>query len=454
MSYLIYTDSKNLIKSIERGLVRVPAGQGKQFNLYCLKMGDIIFLLDYEKAMVYGPFYVCCEGAKSEKNPRRGPFNGRGNSTGHYRYISIEVDCSRIFTQGVSASEVDINPSIVEFELEDSHTKRIMQKLMVENKPGVPLVIQVNLRGEYLDAMVIEVDTGTCIEHFSFKLNPSIYTLIDRKKREGEYFLIKDEKEGFLGILKEIGSLVYKHILKNLCLERLFEKGGYRIDLVGDERVGRIPFEIAYNKWFLFEKNVFAYRSEKGRNPDNVSVKNVLVIADPSESFHGAYTEGIKIYKFFCELGVCVDFISRPIEKGSLVEMLQGYDLVHYSGHSPEGGEKGGLDLGDSFLRVEDIIPDENLPHLIFISACSSTMKMGIELLNRGIKNVILSRWKIPDHDCSEFILNFYQNLFDRIPSGYSYNLSLMNSYNRQNSLPLAFLFMGESRLVYERQNS
>jgi len=454
MSYLIHTDRSNLKKSLDMGLVRIPAGQEKQFNLYCLKRGDTIFFLEHENNMVHGPVFVSSSEVKKEKNPRTGPFNGKGNTTGHFRYISVEVDCSRIFLRGIPGSGADIDPLTAGFKLTDLQTLRILQKLRVENQPGIPLVIQVNLRKEYFNAMVIEVGNGTSIEHFSFILSPGIHSLIDRKKKEGESFLARNETGGFVENVKQMGSLVYRHILKKLSLERLFEKGGYRVDLVGDEYAGNIPLEIGFNQCFLFEKNIFAYRSEQGRGPENVVVRRILVLADPSGALEGAYTEGMKVYKFFCEMGLNVDFISRPLEKGNLVEMFPRYDLIHYSGHNQKKGRTEGWDLGDSLFRAEDIVPDEGLPHLIFVSACGTTVKTGFELLNKGVKNVILSRWRVPDHDWSEFILSFYQNLFDGIPSGYSYNLAQINSYQRKNCLPLVFIFMGESRLVYERESS
>ena len=78
-------------------------------------------------------------------------------------------------------------------------------------------------------------------------------------------------------------------------------------------------------------------------------------------------------------------------------------------------------------------------------------MKFGLALLGKGVKNVIASRWQVPDYDMRGFVLSFYNLLLSGVEIGDAISSALTRSYWRGEVLPLLFTLHGESRMVYER---
>jgi len=102
MGYIIYTNSENLRKSMRYGLIRLPQRVHDYFDLRRIEGGDNVFLYDYERKKIFGPFIAESNGVTREKNPQEGPFNGAGNVISHYFYESIHVVTTKLFTTGVS----------------------------------------------------------------------------------------------------------------------------------------------------------------------------------------------------------------------------------------------------------------------------------------------------------------------------------------------------------------
>ena len=115
--------------------------------------------------------------------------------------------------------------------------------------------------------------------------------------------------------------------------DKVFDKGGYILDITGDNSIDEIPMEIAYRDKFLFENNIIAYRGDVEENPRPTFINNVLIIADPSHNYRGACSEGKNLFDYFTDHGVAVDLISRDIDKDLLTEYFTHYNIVHFSGH-------------------------------------------------------------------------------------------------------------------------
>ncbi len=71
-----------------------------------------------------------------------------------------------------------------------------------------------------------------------------------------------------------------------------------------------------------------------------------------------------------------------------------------------------------------------------------------------GAKNVIASRWQMPDSDMSGFVLSFYNLLLSGIEVGEVFRSALTRSYRRGEVAPLLLTLHGESRMIYEKQDS
>jgi len=456
MAYLIYTDRKNLLKSIHSGLIRIPRTLKSHFNLAEIKKGDVLFLVDYESEKIYGPVRSQASHVKEERNPKSGPFNGIGNAEKHYIFDSMPVDCSKMYRLGSPVDEFRFDIKEKPFFIRDEQGLRIIEKLRYLNEKTVPIIINLSVSGSTLRAAVIEVSIGTNINNYSFELPHNFFSLIENKKNVGEDAL-RHGKEGiFKQAVREIGILVYQNILKSLHLDRVFEKGGYSIYITGDENSMSIPFEVTYRDSFLFERNILTCRGEKeqSREPGNLGVRRVLILADPGGTCECAYNEGMFLYDFFRERRIAVDFISRPIRKSSMIDLFAAYDIIHFSGHSGDENSVVGWDIGNSVFTVHDLVIQKDLPYFIFCSSCGNTLKMGFDLLKLGVRNAVTSRWQIPDRDITGFLRSFYSMVFQHMEIGYAFNRALLSCFKKGDLLPLIFILQGENRVIYENQNT
>ena len=451
MAYLIYTNGINLSKTYRAGLVRIPRSLEKRFNLYEIRKGDIIYLCDFDTWKIHGPLTADENGAKEEKNPKQGPFNGLRNSEKHYHYLSIQVDCSRVFTRGVPVNAAGFDHNIETFSLRKSDELRIIEGLNHINSEKIPLVINIKFSGDEVNATVIEINRGTHIGHFKFGINKNFLNILNRKKKAGENLLQTGEMDNYKDMLKEIGLLVYDNIFRNIGLEKVFTRGGFIIDIAGDDRACEIPFEIAYKDSFIFEKKLLACRGDGEQESENVKIKRVLILADLSGDYRGAYQEGLKLYNFLQKIGMSVDLLCRNLKRDMLTDFFSFYDIIHFSGHSSIRGSDAAWDLGEALFTAADILGVKRFPRLVFSSACGNTLTLGLDFLKAGVSNVVSSRWKITDEDISDFVLSFYELLFNHMEIGYAFNRALCNSYMNENIVPLSFAFLGESRLLYDK---
>ncbi len=454
MAYLIYTDRKNLLKTVKSGLIRIPRNLEKQINLHRINKGDTIFLFNYENSKLYGPLTAKSKKVVEEKNPKEGPFNGFGRVDKHYIYDSIHVDCTKIYKRGVLIHEYTHSFENVKFFLSENEELDVIEKLKLINFEKLPVIMNFAISDDVLKATVVKVSKGTNINNYTFKISKNLFALIDRKKRIGESFLKIGKEKDFVATLKEIGTIIYDNILKKLNIEKVFGGEGYSIYIAADERTKNIPFEITYRDSFIFENNTVVYRGEEEHDLKTVHVDKVLILADPSRRYRFANHEGHLLYDFLYKKGVSVDFVSRPLDIEIMSDLFSYYDIIHFAGHSGIHDSKTGWDIGKSIFTVHDIMNQRSFPHLIFSSSCGNTLSLGLEFLNRGARNVISSRWQIPDSDISDFVLSFYNLLFSGLEIGDAFSRALNISYKNFEVAPLLFLLHGESRMIYERQNS
>jgi len=487
MPFLIYTDKDNLIRAVKARKVRVPSHLNHLFDLGKVKPKDTIYLLDYGSGMVYGPLSAVSPSTREEKNPRGGPFNGFGRVRGHYLYRSIEVDCSAMYRRGARLRELEPDFRAPTFALSFEDERRIVRKLRIRNRKSVPLVLHVAREGGLLRITFAELNGGMKVGHHVLRVGEGFYAFLGRKMELIEGCFGAGRADQCLPALRSAGEAVYEQILKPCGLDRLFTEGGFTIDVAGDRSLCRIPFEVAWKGSFLFEANVLSYRGQGEEEGTTVlPISKALILADPAQKFRGAYLEGLKLHRFLSGRGVTADLMARPLGRGALADLLCGYDLVHFAGHSvpmirkdvgredpartapargsafiPSEGVEGGCragegcawDIGGSHAPFgeDDVVPYGRFPRLIFSSACGNTLSLGFRFLEAGARNVIASRWTIPDRDLTGFVADFYGLLLDGMEIGSAFNDSLLKAYLGGDMVPLSFVLLGESRRVYGR---
>jgi hypothetical protein len=480
MPFLIYTDKDNLIRAVKASKVRVPSHLNRLFDLGKVKPKDTIYLLDYGSGMIYGPLSAVSPSTREERNPRGGPFNGFGRVRGHYLYRSIEVDCSAMYRRGARLRGLEPDFRAPTFALSLEEERKIVRKLRIRNRKSVPLVLHVAREASLLRITFAELYGGMKVGHHVLRAGEGFYAFLGRKMRLIEGCFGSGRADQCLPALRSAGEAVYEQILKPCGLDRLFTEGGFTIDVAGDRSLCRIPFEVAWKGSFLFETNVLSYRGDgEGEGTTALPISKALILADPAEKFRGAYSEGLKLHRFLTGRGVAADLIARPLERGALADLLCGYDLVHFAGHSvpviredagtPAGssavissqrdgaeggypaGEERAWDIGVSHAPFgeDDVVPLGRFPRLVFSSACGNTLSLGFRFLEAGARNVIASRWTIPDRDLTGFVADFYGLLLDGVEIGSAFNESLLRAYLGGDVVPLSFVLLGESRRVY-----
>jgi hypothetical protein len=451
MAYLIHTDRKNLLQSIQHSMIRIPRYLKGVCDIHRVKSGEGIYFFDFENGRVYGPAQCISDNVMDEKNPRRGPFNGPENAERHYHYMSLKVSCSTMFKRGVPVSETGIDPVSPSFNLSRGQESVLLERLRLNNREYIPLVVHIDMYGREVCASVVEVREQTDIGSYRFELNENVPEVLRSKKTRAERFLLEARNEDFKKTLREMGTLVYENVLRHMGFERVFDKGGYTVQFTGRQAIGEIPLEVACRDTFLFEKNLLTFRRENARKSAHARLKRALIVADPAETLRGAYEEGSSLFHFLTKQGVSVDLCSRRMQKHHLAEVIPDYDVIHFSGHCCSRDGVFGWDIGESLFSAQDVIESGPKPMLVFSSSCGDTLGLGFSFLGAGVGNAVASRWQVPDGSLTDFVLSFYSFLLDNMETGYAFNKAAVRSYQKGDAAPLLYVFLGESRIIYER---
>jgi hypothetical protein len=451
MAYLIHTDRKNLLQSIRHSMIRIPRYLRGVCDIHKLKRGENIYFYDFENGRIYGPAKSTSDCAVDEKNPPKGPFNGPVNAKRHYHYMSLKVSCSSMFKRGVPLSETGIPPESPPFYLSSGRESALLERLRLNNREYVPLVVHLDIHGREVHASVVEVGEGTDIRSYRFELNENVYGVLQNKKTTAERVLLESRKEDFRKTVRKIGKIVFENFLRHMDFERVFDEGGYTIQFIGRPAIAAIPFEIACRGTFLFEKNLLSFRRENAPKCANARLKNALIVADPAETLRGAYEEGISLFHYLGKQGVTVDLCSRRMKKQHLAEIIPDYDVIHFSGHCGNRQGVHGWDIGTSIFSAEDVMESETKPMLVFSSSCGDTLGLGFSFIGAGVGNAVASRWQVPDGCMSDFVRSFYSFLLDNMETGYAFHKAVVRSYLKGDDTPMLYVFLGESRIIYER---
>lgn len=456
MAYLVYTDRRNLHASLESARVRLPRTVKGRYDLSRIHRGDLVFLVDYENGELFGPFFARSPRVRVEKNPRTGPFNGE-RPAARYLYESIDIDCSQSCAGGIPVNGLDLDER--PFFLDPESSSLVVEALRYRNRPSDLVVLDLDLGPHRLKATVVEsvLDTrgalSTRIFNRSARLDGPLLDSLEALRRRGDRLLHRNAERELVPLLEDLGSLVHKQLLEELLDGTRSER--YTLHIRGGDQALGIPFEMAANRGFLFQRRVLAFRVQDEESSDRVHLRRVLIIADPGRRFPRAYEEGCMLYDLFGSAGLETDLLSRPLDRETVIRVMKEYDLVHFAGHA--GGEPAGWDLGTDLLQTACLLPaagpGERRPALVFSSCCGSTLPLGACLLRTGTVNAVASRWQHPDRDMSGFLKGFYGRLLVGQEIGYAFHRAQVACFPR-NPLSGLFVLMGESRVVYEKRRS
>ncbi|WP_309640703.1 CHAT domain-containing protein [Flavobacterium sp.] len=179
---------------------------------------------------------------------------------------------------------------------------------------------------------------------------------------------------------------------------------------------------------------------------NSVTIEKALIIADPLlnsnkiNQLAGAAREGTAVESL-------MDFRNyafKSLINSSANEIVaalfsESYKIIHLAGHGiydAENPERTGMVIGDEiFLTPSQIKQMTNVPELVFVNCChlgkidaaddqlyeqryQLAANIGTQLIEIGVKAVIVAGWQVDDLAAEKFAKIFYDQMFDGVSFG------------------------------------
>lgn len=181
------------------------------------------------------------------------------------------------------------------------------------------------------------------------------------------------------------------------------------------------------------------------RTVANVTERKALVVGDPdlkgfmpqlkgAEKEAGLVTDKLKGYGFETQ-----SLIKSSPPDIILKLFTQNYKIIHLAGHgvfSREEGKPSGMVIGNgNFLTTSDIAQMSKVPEFVFVNCCylgqmdgkaeeenqnrnRLAANIGTQLIEIGVKAVIVAGWAIDDAAAADFCEKFYECLLSGVAFG------------------------------------
>jgi tetratricopeptide (TPR) repeat protein len=181
------------------------------------------------------------------------------------------------------------------------------------------------------------------------------------------------------------------------------------------------------------------------RNVSNVVESKALVVGDPELKGFMPQLKGAAK-----EAGVVTDMLrNQRFETQSLIKstapdivlklFTQNYKIIHLAGHgvfNAEDSSQSGMVIGDgNFLTTSDIAQMSKVPEFVFVNCCylgqmdnraeeenqnrnKLAANIGTQLIEIGVKAVIVAGWAIDDTAAVDFCEKFYECFLSGVPFG------------------------------------
>lgn len=170
-----------------------------------------------------------------------------------------------------------------------------------------------------------------------------------------------------------------------------------------------------------------------------VTDRTALVVGDPNlentfPQLIGAEAEGQKVAEVLTTKSYTVTSLIKSSADDILLALFSGnYKIVHLAGHglfSSDLKRPSGMLIGkDAFLTPAEIGQMSAVPELVFVNCCHLgkmsgvdeayfqsryrlAANIGTQLIDIGVKAVVVAGWAVSDSAAVEFCEKFYQNMF------------------------------------------
>lgn len=181
------------------------------------------------------------------------------------------------------------------------------------------------------------------------------------------------------------------------------------------------------------------------KNVNNVQDNRALVVGDPDlkgfmPQLKGAEKEGELVSEMLKSQG----FETQSLIKSAAPEIIlklftQNYKIIHLAGHgvfNANADEGSGMVIGNgNFLTTSDIAQMTKVPEFVFVNCCylgqidnraeesnqyrnKLAANIGTQLIEIGVKAVIVAGWAIDDSAAYDFCEKFYDCFLGGVPFG------------------------------------
>ena len=198
----------------------------------------------------------------------------------------------------------------------------------------------------------------------------------------------------------------------------------------------------------------------------NIELANdnlALVVGDPQlkgylPQLSGAFVEADTVAKLLNEKKYKTTALLGQTDEIILPALCGSYKIIHLAGHGvfhADPNKPSGMVLGNkSFLTTAEIAQMSITPELVFVNCCflgksdgaaeeyfQSRFKLaaniGTQLINNGVKAVIVAGWAVDDRAAVKFAETFYEKLFDGETFGNAAKKArreIFNIYRKKNT--------------------
>lgn len=218
---------------------------------------------------------------------------------------------------------------------------------------------------------------------------------------------------------------------------------------------------------------------------NRATVEKALIIADPIlnstmlNQLSGAVQEGNAVKNLMNARNYdCKSLINENASEIISALFAESYKIIHLAGHGlydPDNPERTGMVIGNEiFLTPSQIKQMTTVPELVFVNCChlgkleavqdelnqqryQLAANIGTQLIEIGVKAVIVAGWQVDDTSAEEFANQFYKELFDGTSFGNAVKKArgcIYDVNNPQNNTWGAYQCYGDPYYrLYQRQS-
>lgn len=413
----------------ERGL---PYGSGRMKGLSFLMMGSNYIGLSVRQSL------EIIISAVNKANQALRLNNKRNMNFTHLEFIEIYEDKACLAFNELSQMQ------------QSGHAGFVIDKQDFSVTAGLRKRLARGQKKEWWVQLTVTQDDHLSSESFPTLL-PLQYSLSENLARviREKHLISLDNIADFLNLMsvnhqwsRELALALYTALIPDFFREALHEQ--QNIKLVLDEKSAEFPWELIQN--VFREENPLATRCGLIRQlstgqyrarslyPSN---NKVLVIGDPFlegwtkfSQLPGAKAEAFNVESIFKDNNFEVDsFISKTASENYLGFKREKYRMIHLSGHGEfdvQDAACRGFVIGKNrYLRTIEFRNLLYVPEFVFVNACylgqmnaqaekvaqnrhKLAANIGKELIQLGVKAVVVSGWAVDDHAALSFAKKFY----------------------------------------------